>query len=218
MVSTAKSYGATLNEILLRDLFLAAEAWRARKGMGHAGDLLRFSVPINLRTVSDERTPMANSISLLFFDRKRKDLERKDRLLQTIQQDMKVIRRRFWHYSYIFSIGAARLLQGVLTLLKQDDRCYATTCFSNIGRILETTPLSNSKGMLVAGNALLESIDVVAPTLRPHMNVAFSVHTYRRRLHLVLNYDTRILSEQDARELLDLYQKEIRRTVREAPA
>jgi NRPS condensation-like uncharacterized protein len=218
MVSAARSYGATLNDLLLRDLFLAVGAWRAKKGMGHAGEWLRFSVPVNLRTAADEKAPMANSISLIFFDRQRKDLERRDRLLQSIQHDMMVIRRHFWEYSYIFSIGITRLLPGGLTLLRQDNRCYATTCFSNVGRILDKTPLPTSEGRLVAGNVLLESIDVVAPPLRPHMDVSFNVHTYGGRLQLVLNYDSRVLSVEDARELLDLYLEEIRRTVQEAPA
>jgi len=187
-------------------------------GHGHTGDWLRFSIPMDLREAEDETMPMANSISLVFLDRRRRDFKSRDYLLQSIQRDMVSFKRFLRKHSYIFSVGIARFLPGGLARLTRKNKCFATTCFSNVGRILDRRPLPLSDGRVVAGNVLLESLDVVAPPLRRHMDVTFSAHTYGGRLQLVLNYNSLVIQEHDARELLEMYVQEIRRTLQEGCA
>jgi NRPS condensation-like uncharacterized protein len=214
--SAAKYFNATSNELLLRDLYLAVGAWRERKGVGHVGDWLRFSIPVNLRGSEQEKMPMANSISLLFLDVRMQDFTDRGCLLHTIRDFMKSINRLYRKYTFIFSVGAARFLPGGLKRFTQNSKCYATTCFSNVGRVLDTVPLPLSDGKVVAGNVLLESVDIVPPPLRPHMNASFMVYTYAGRLQLGIKYDSRNLSEQNARDLLNMFVEEIRRSVQES--
>ena len=214
IVFAAKKSGATVNDLLLRDLYVAIGAWRERRGVGLPEDWVRFSIPVDLRPSGTETMPMANSISMVFLDFQQRDLERRDSLLASIQDYMAYIRRCYRKYTYIFSVAGARILPGGVARLTADDRCYATTCFSNVGRILDRTPLPLSGGKVVAGNVLLDSFDAVAPPLRRHMDVAFTVYTYGGGLQLVLSYNSLVLAEHEMRELLETYVREIRRTVR----
>ncbi|NMC75041.1 MAG: hypothetical protein GYA56_11915 [Geobacteraceae bacterium] len=215
LLSTAKYFKATLNELLLRDLYLAVGAWRERKGVGHEGGWLRFSIPVNLRGPEEEKMPMANCISLLFHDWRRQDFTDRASLLQSIRAFMNSIKRLYRKYTFLFSVGAARFLPGGLSRFTRNSKCYATTCFSNVGKVLDRIPLPLSDGKVVAGNVLLQSIDIVPPPLRPLMEASFVAYTYAGRLHVGLKYNSRAVSHQDARELLEMFVIEIRRTMQE---
>lgn len=216
IVSSAKRYGATLNELLLRDLYLAIGAWRERKGIGLPGDWLRFSIPVDLRKPGKDTLPMANSISMVFLDIQQRELESRESLLKSIRDYMVYIKRCYRKYTFLFSVAGARILPGGMTRLTRDDTCYATTCFSNVGRVLDRTPLPLSGGRIVAGNVLLESLDAVAPPLRRQMDVACTAYTYAGSLQLVLSYNSLVLPDEDAGELLEIYVQKIRRTVEES--
>lgn len=218
LLSTARHFNATLNELLLRDLYLAVGAWRESKGVGHDGDWLRFSIPVNLRGPEEEKMPMANCISLLFHDWRRQDFTDRASLLRSIRAFMKSIKRLYRKYTFIFSVGAARFLPGGLSRFTRNRKCYATTCFSNLGKVLERAPLSLAEGKVSAGNVLLESVDIVPPPLRPLMEASFVAYTYGGRLQLGLKYDSCAVSHQDARELLEKFVNEIRQTMQEGSA
>lgn len=216
IVSAAKHFNATLHELLLRDLLLAVGGWRERKGTGRDGDWLRFSMPVNLRGPGEETMPMANSISLKFIDWRRRDFTGRGPLLRFVREFMKSIDRFYRKYTFLFSVGVARFLPGGISRFTRDSKCYATTCFSNIGRVLDRLPLPQSDGRAVVGNILLESVDIVPPPLRPHMDASFVAYTYGNRLQLGIKYNPCVLSDDDARELLEMYVEEIRGSVQES--
>jgi NRPS condensation-like uncharacterized protein len=215
LTSTAKLMHATINDLLLRDLFLAVGAWRKKKGVGQDEDWLRFSIPVDLRTSMENSMPMANSISLVFLDRRYPDFAEKENLLTSIQHQMASNKTTDLKYTFIFSAGLSRLLPKSRKRMTQSNKCYVTTCFSNLGKVLDRTALPLIDGKVVAGNVLLESVDLVAPPLRNKMDAAFIVHTYAGRLNLALNYNSQVLSEHDTRNLLETFILEIRRTVQE---
>jgi NRPS condensation-like uncharacterized protein len=218
IISAAKKCGATLHELLLRDLYLAIGVWRERKGIGEPGDWLRISIPVDLRKPGKDSMPMANSISMVFLDIQQCNLERRESLLKSIRDYMVHIRRCYRKYTYLFSVAGARILPGGMKRLTRANKCYATTCFSNVGRVLDRTPLPLSGGRIVAGNVLLESLDAVAPPLRRQMDVACTAYTYGGSLQLVLSYNSLVLPEQEAGEFLEIYVQKIRGTIEEGSA
>jgi len=210
--AAARKFKVNVNELLIRDLFLTCSSWRRERGIGNNGDWLRFSIPISLRTVAEERMPMANSFSMVFLDRQTADMADKIQLLRSISDQLQRFKQSEQGYTFLLSLAVTRNLPGGLARMVRKDTCYSTSCFSNIGRILTRTPLPRTDGKIVAGNLVLESIDFVIP-VRPHMDVAFCAGIYAGRLRILMNRDPHTISEEQGRGLLEKYVLQIRNTV-----
>ena len=213
ILATAKSHGVTLNDLLIRDLFLAEGAWRKKWSIGTDRDWLRFTIPMNLRSAAHKRMPMTNSISMVFLDRQPHDFADPERLLHGIQKQMGRIKRMRLQYTFILSLAVSRLLPGGMSRRARSNTCQSTSCLSNLGPVLAQTPLPRRGGRIVLGNIVLESVDYVIP-LRPHLNAAFCVYTYAGRLRVLMHFDPRAITDEQSKGLLETYIQQIRQTIR----
>lgn len=211
ILAAAKARNVTVNDGLVRDLFLAVNAWRRRHGIGRDDDWLRLAIPVNLRGAGDERMPVANSVSLVFVDRRPRELGDADHLLRGIQRQLWRAKRGQSTYTYVQSLSLLRRLPGGMARFVRADRCRATTLLSNLGPVLVQVPLPRQDGRLVSGNVVLEALEYVAP-LRPHLQAAFIVSTYAGRLCVTMHSDPRALPDELSRGLLDDFVSQIRRS------
>jgi NRPS condensation-like uncharacterized protein len=211
LFAAARKASVNASDILVRDLFLAVFDWRRNHSQGNDADCLRISIPISLRGAADLRMPMANSFSLVFLDRQASLFPDPHLLLQSIHEQMRIIKDNQLQYTFLLSVALARKLPGGLSTYTSKDTCHASSCFSNIGTVFATTPLPRREGRLVIGDMELESLDFVLP-LRPQMHAAFCANLYGGRLRILMNYDTRNVNEDDARDLLEGYKGRIHRT------
>ena len=83
--------GVTLNDLLVRDLFLALAEWRSRQNIDNDGHWLRMVIPMNLRTAGDRLLPAANVVGNAFLDRRGPDFADADRLLRSIHKEMSLV-------------------------------------------------------------------------------------------------------------------------------
>ncbi len=204
-------------DLLMRDLFLAISGWRQERAMGSGADCFRVSVPMSLRGATDQRMPMANSFSLVFLDRGHTDIKAPDLLLRSIHEEMQLIKENQLQYTFLLSLAIARRLPGGLPRFLAKDTCRATSCFSNIGAVFAMTPLPRHDGKLVVGGLRLESVDFVIP-LRQRMHAAFCAHIYGGRLRILMNYDPRHITQEDARDLLEGFRRRVYRSMDEGSA
>ncbi len=213
LLAAAKAAGSTLNDLLLRDLFLALHAWNARHAP-HGGTLLRLMVPINLRVAGDRTLPAANVVAMAHLDRRPHWFSPRW-LLRTIAWEAAFIKR--FRLSLAFHRAAALLVRVPwgLRLMTSATRCYATAVLSNVGRLFAEAPLSRDGSRLVCGNLRLERVES-APPVRPQTSVAISTLWYDDRLSVVLNYDRLVLRHADAEALLALYVERLTRSMEEA--
>jgi NRPS condensation-like uncharacterized protein len=137
ILAAAKSAGVTLNDLLVRDLFLAVGAWRRRHDIGDDRQWLRFSIPMGLRTPDDETMPMTNSVSMVFLDRRETDFSEPGQLLEGIHRQMQRIKNLQLQYTFVLSLAASRWLPGGLARETRADRCRSTSCLLNLGPVLE---------------------------------------------------------------------------------
>ncbi|HEX9925146.1 MAG TPA: hypothetical protein VGD99_20990, partial [Anaerolineae bacterium] len=128
--AAAKSRRVTLNMLLLHDLFLALGTWRQRWSIGSSQDWLRIGLPIDLRGGADKALPVCNSISMIFLDRRAGTFKDDNHLLAGIYNQLWRIKRFQLQYTYLLTLGAARLLPGLLSRLTRADKCHATTYLS----------------------------------------------------------------------------------------
>ena len=204
ILNAARLSGNTLNNLLIRDLILAIDRWRANSNVGSDEDWLRLMVPMNMRSAADEGVSAANIMSTVFIDRRREDCVDSAQLLQSIREQMDLIKRRELGFTYLFSLVVARALPGGLARFHWDDRCVATAILSNVGRPFADSPLPRRDGKLVAGNVVLERAEALAP-LRPNTCVSLTLTTCSGRLAVAMHYDPRALSTKQSSELLRYY-------------
>lgn len=192
----ARRAEVTLNDLLLRELFLALESWSPGKRP------LRLMVPLNLRTRSQQvRMPAANLVTAFFLERSPRELSDRERLLEGLREETQRIKR----HRLAAMLRVVRLLStlpgGLARNLPRLKGCLATAVFSNLGNVSGMFPLPDDGEGPRAGEAVLTGL-YFFPPLRPLTHAAFSLVVHRRRLHLGLIYDPRAIPPEEAGELL----------------
>jgi hypothetical protein len=197
----ARREGATLNDLLPRDLCRAIHQWNERHGATSQWRAIRVTVPVDLRTQADEAMPAANVVAMVFVDRVPAWHVSSRRLLTSISWELGIIKRFRLALAFVRGTAIVGRIPGGLRVLTRANRCDATCVLSNIGRVLNKTLLPNNNGVLRAGDLKLESVEFATP-VRPHTSVGVSCTIYAGRLRLVLNYDRHVLSSTAAEALL----------------
>ena len=207
-----KREGVTINDWLVRDLFLAMADFRVRNGADDPDGWLRFSVPINLRNEEDQRLPAANVVSMVFLDRRLPDFADPGKLLAGIHDEMQLIKRCRLGFTFIWSLYACRAMPGGLARMTAGNHCTATAVITNLGTPLSQLPLPRQNGRIVAGNVTLEGMDAVAP-IRYGTAATVAVFCYAEALCVTVHYDSRQLTPCQAADLLETYARQIRQSI-----
>jgi hypothetical protein len=205
LLNGAKRLGVTVNDLLLRDLFITLDAWNRRQGAGSQRGALRISVPLNLRNPPNKKGTALNCLSMVLLDRTSAQIAQPEALLRSVQQEIKDIRR--WNLG-LTMLGVLRLVGGVpggLGLFFNDATCMATITLSNLAILF-----ADMGGVAPGGpDAVLEQFEFFPP-IRPLSRAAFGVVFYRGRLVVGLRYDQGSLTPADARAFLELYASRLR--------
>jgi hypothetical protein len=201
LLHRARRQGATINDLLTRDFCQALQNWNERFFAGSRLKPIRVTVPVNLRTQADEAMPAANVVGMVFVDRQPAWYASSRWLLKTISWELGIIKRFRLALAFVRGTTLVNCVPGGLRFLTRANRCYATCVLSNIGRVLDKTPLSDNSGTIRAGALTLEAADYTTP-VRPHTSVGLSCTTYAGKMRLVLNYDRHALSAGWAKALL----------------
>ena len=109
---------------------------------------------------------------------------------------------------FIAALAVLRRLPFLRDHVLHRGKCMSSCVFSNLGVILNRTPLPRKDGKLAIGKLVLENVDFVAP-LRPMTAAAFCVYTYAGRLTLNLHFDPRSISRLQADDLLEKFARRI---------
>jgi len=205
LLTAAKRQGVTVNDLLLRDLFIAIDAWNQLREAGRTRGSLCVSVPVNLRSPPNRRGTALNCVSMVVLDRTSSQIAQHEQLLRSLQQEVKDIRR--WNLGLTMQ-GVLRLLGGIpggLGLIFNESSCLATLTLSNMSVLFAETG-----GVAPGGpDAVLEQFEFFPP-IRPLSRAAVGVVSYRGRLVLGLRYDQGALTPADARAFLELYASRLR--------
>jgi hypothetical protein len=201
---------ATLNDLLLRDLFLALRNWNAQHGAWSDRSQLRILMPLSMRTKGDELLPAANRISYGFLTREARDVDSADSLLEGVRNETRHILRANLGQLFIGGISLLPSLQKpMLTVFGRG--CMATAVMTNPGDPTRrfTHRFRREEGELVAGNVRLEKITGVPP-LRHETRAAFSVVPMAGRLSLSAKCDPGLFTTEESRAVLDLFVERLR--------
>ncbi len=207
----ARGQKVMMNDLMTRDLFLALATWRSQQNLTD-DRWLRMSVPVSLRLADNRRLSAANVVSLVFLDRRDGDCVDEERLLQSIHEEMGLIKRLHLGLTFIFWLHVRRHLPGGLKRQARRGKCDISCVFTNLGRVLARSPLPKRSGRIVSGNVTLERVEGAAP-IRPHLCASFAVVLYARELTVNLHYDPRVILQDQATSLLDTFVQRIRTSI-----
>jgi hypothetical protein len=202
--------GVTLNDLLLRDLFVCLVRWSGPQRSGRGKDWLRIMMPNDLREVDDYLMPAANMTGYTFLARQVRACASPEELLRSIRDETARIKHHRAGTRFMGTVFAATHVPRLLPFVLARDWCLATALLSNAAdpsrRFSARFP--RREGRIVCGNLVLEEITGVPP-LRRKTRASFSISQYDRRLSVSLRCDPHLFSREDTAALLGLYGKRL---------
>jgi NRPS condensation-like uncharacterized protein len=213
--NAARGQGVTLNDLLLRDMFLAAQDWLDRHDTQRNTGLVRIAVPINLRTRLHTEMPAANCVCMINIERRVHRWKDRRKMLDRLRWEMGMVKRLRVGVVMLRLVQLLRFVTGSLRLMLPDHRSVASCCVSNLGQPMCDSHLADHDGRIRTGNVELVEVELLPP-VRPFTSASFGVASFGGRLTLSLHADRRLLGEEGGRELLELYANRLDETAREA--
>ncbi len=201
--------GATLNDLLIRDLMATLRRWYADGGREPRRRRLRVLMPQNLREREDVAMPAANAMSFAFVTRRADCCDDPPRLLTSIRDETEAIRR---YKLSLYFLGGIAMMQatGLLNWLLKRKMCFATAVLTNLGdltrRFVARFPRS-PEGLQVGNLVLTGAIGM--PPVRPLTRSVWAVCQTASTLTICLKCDPQSFSPLDVERLLGEYVKQL---------
>ncbi|MBI85842.1 MAG: hypothetical protein CMJ81_21820 [Planctomycetaceae bacterium] len=214
----AKQQGASLNDLLLRDLFLVINTWNSEHGREGIGRWLRIMMPVNLRTEEFSRLPAANVLSYGFLTRDCRECDEPVQLLAGISRETREIKFGGSSLMFLKSINMLRKIKGGLKRMSDPQKCYATVVLSNVGDITTRLAVSlpSRNGRLVAGDVVLEAVRG-CPPLRQNTRAVFHVMTCCGEMTVAARGWPELFGVEETGDLLQRFIHQLHHSFRSVP-
>ena len=202
LLAQARAHRVTVNDLLLRDFFVAVHAWNLRHDKKLRRESLRIMVPFNLRGPEHRTLPAVNVVGMANLDRRLSWpwFRNPKLLLRSIQLETAFLKTFRIVTCFPCVMAAVDCLPGGLPKILRRERCLATTVVSNLGKIFGDTPLRRRDGKLLAGELTIEAVDT-APPVRGGSGAASTFYTYAGQLSMSMNYDPHRFRRDTAEQL-----------------
>ncbi len=215
---TAAAQKVSVNDLLIRDLFVTLSRWNTQQGDDPGRRNLRILMPQNLRDRADRTLPTTNLVGFAFVTRGSKCCDRPDELLQSISEETTAVRQGQLSRYFLGGLAAIESA-GLLPRLVQSTLCFSTAVLTNLGdpkrRFITRFPrVSNG---LAVGNLIFERVEGVPP-LRPGTRAAFCIFKDRHQLSMSVKCDPHSFSGADTKRLIRMYQDQLAVTAEAYPS
>lgn len=209
----ALAQGVTLNDLMLREIFLCLANWNTKHGQQRPRDWLRILMPTSLRSSKDKSLSAVNRLGYTFLTHRAAECENPDQLLESLKAETAAIRK--WNLGQMFLDGMAfaEKIPGLWSLFTRRKSCLATAVFSNIGEIshrwLQALPREGKS--LTVGGVVVERI-YGAPPLRHGTRVVILASLAGEELTLSGLTDSRYLDAAQSQEWWDMLFTQLQQT------
>ena len=217
----AKQHNASLNDLLVRELMVTAQAWNSNIS-NKQPRLLRWKqptfcvlVPISLRGPSDSELPACNVVSYIFIARPLMLVARPDELLISVRDEMQLVHESQAGWMFIQALKAMERIPGLLRLVMKRSRknCMSTIVLSHMGNMLNAigSRLPKRDGRIQMGNLLVEDVCGIPP-IRQGTAAALSTIMVSGCLSITIRCCPVGFPQSDAQELLNSLLQGLRQT------
>lgn len=197
----AVAHGVSMNSWMLACLFRTLNSVRRRQPEHRPSDLLRVTVPCNMRKRGHERMPAGNVFSLAFPAFRSDAIDESLEFVTKGDQQMQVYRRGCDLPNLLLSLRLLSCRRCLLSRFVSGQYCQATTLFTNLGRLFAKLAGGRS-AQVQAGEAKL--IDVFGiPPLRPLQSISIATFQYAGRQKMGLRFDPDAHTELEATAILE---------------
>jgi hypothetical protein len=212
-VAAAAAKDVTVNDLLLRDMFLTMRRWNASLGATSARQWLRTTVPTSLRYRKALRMPAANMIGYAFLTHRAAECDDPAALLTSLSAEMKAVTQWGLGTFFVKAIEYADRIPGLLWTVSRLNRRFSTLVFSNLGDIARRfrARFPTEEGRVVAGNLVLRNL-YGAPPVRPGTRIAIAIVSYAQQLTFVASYDRKHFTSAAATSFLEMFREQLVRT------
>ncbi len=205
---------ATVNDLLLRDLFLTMRDWNRQYAPRNPGKWLQINMPQSLRERGCERMPAANKMGYVFLARRAAQLADPQALLDGVRWETAMVKQWSLGLFFISGLEWTQKIPRLSGSIARRNRCLATALLTNLGdfgrRLSGAFPYD--EGRLVFGNLRFDRCRVLPP-VRRLTRAGFVVATYARRLNISVRCDPDEFSPKSTREMLGRYIQRITETI-----
>jgi hypothetical protein len=202
----AKQTGSSLNDLLLREMFLTLRDWNRQHGALISREWLRIGMPVSMRPPRFGALPCCNMVSFMFLPRRPEACEDEQQLLESIcEQTTRTLNQRLGNW-LLTAIHWIRKIPGLMSWAIRRQRRFATAVLANVGEVHKhfTATFPMERGKCLAGSVRLERIGGVAP-VRDGTRMAVTAIIYANELSLNMNCDQHRFSRAGAARLLEDY-------------
>lgn len=200
----AGQHNVTVNTILLGQLYLALAEWRSQQSHHGPDDWMRVIMPISIRKVSDRRLPTANRATLVQIDRQSSQADDLGAFYYGLNREINIILG--WQLDKIFllAIRVMSLSDWILRRAANNKKSRGMAVFTNLGEPLRKSERAGQRNPDQQAPIRPDEFDLVGP-IREGTPVNFSVSRYGPAMRVSLQYDSKLISEPQAAELLGGY-------------
>ena len=208
----ARTAGASLNELVLRDAQVALGVWLQRHGPARPEEWTRVLVPMNVGGARVSLQSSANALGVALIERRVKSLGRRARVLHRAHEDMEFIRQRGLMQAFGALMRLRSWLPGAITRHCRRGGARSTLVFSNIGKLFGSGVLVRPDGVLAVPGAELMTINAWGPC-RPGTNVFAATGSYRGRQSFWVAFDPAAMSAAQAEDFASEWEAQVRRSL-----
>lgn len=188
----------TVNDVLLRDVYLALGDWMEQVPRRNRNPWIRISAATNLRNPSSEQLGCHNDVSLVFLDRRSHELRDHLELLSGISAEMAQIKKHKMGCAMLRGLNWSRALPGGMAVVRKLRSAYATAVVSNLGHAF---PPHSALGSMTSGKLKVATLGFLVP-IRQGTPVSFGVLTHASELTIGMQYDDSVVTGESAEQLL----------------
>ncbi len=209
----AKAADATLNVLLMRDLYICIAKWHEKYGTRKTKSYwLRIGVPVSMRGENHEKMPAANVVSYVFPVRRlcASRIQPK-RFLTNLNQEILETHTENKALYFARLLNRTQNHPWIVRHFVGSKTCFATAIHSYLGDIprrLEREFPTNEDGSIRIGDLQFDGM-ISAPPVRPRTGLAIAYHLYHGRMSVGFHFDPHRFTTAEAKTFTEMFREQI---------
>lgn len=219
----AKSFGASVNTLMIRDMYNALRKWIEKHPVDNTPverqkRWFRMLIPMNIRTDFHRTVPCANILGYIFLDRRPADCNRSEEFLNKIQFNMFNCKKYHLGALFVSGLHFFEKIPGFISLMTSDRQCHCSVILSSVGNIckgcMQEDYSKNDDIRIEHDEYPLQLFRMLgAPPTRPHTPISIGVMQRQNEAFISCRYDLNVMTEETMLEFYNMFADEMMKSI-----